>query len=261
MRDFVFVSCTNEWLVWWKQNNENTHSPVTPIENGSESTNISENEHICGMCSFSEMFLSFGASLDRWRGCSVIVDVYRPQRSWGKAIFSQASVILFTDGGGGGGSALVHAGTPPPSGKANPPARKPPLARQTAPTQQGRPPTVARRPPWQGRHPCAVHAGRYGQQAGGMHPTGMQFLFCYCYWPMRDCFCPLHQWMRSLIKTKNNENTHWKWFWKYEHFWKRALPWTDILPAPPPRWPLQRMVRILLECILVTGRNEVINHA
>ena len=22
--------------------------------------------------------------------------------------------------------------------------------------------------------PCAVHAGRYGQQAGGMHPTGMQ---------------------------------------------------------------------------------------
>ena len=29
---------------------------------------------------------------------------------------------------------------------------------------------LARRPP------CAVHAGRYGQQAGGMHPTGMQFL-------------------------------------------------------------------------------------
>ena len=24
------------------------------------------------------------------------------------------------------------------------------------------------------RHPRAVHAGRYGQQAGGMHPTGMQ---------------------------------------------------------------------------------------
>ena len=29
--------------------------------------------------------------------------------------------------------------------------------------------------PWQGRPPpCAVHAGRYGQQAGDMHPTGMQ---------------------------------------------------------------------------------------
>ena len=25
--------------------------------------------------------------------------------------------------------------------------------------------------------PCAVHAGRYGQQAGGMHPTGMQSCF------------------------------------------------------------------------------------
>ena len=28
--------------------------------------------------------------------------------------------------------------------------------------------------PWS-RHPlCTVHAGRYGQQTGGMHPTGMQ---------------------------------------------------------------------------------------
>ena len=48
---------------------------------------------------------------------------------------------------------------------------------------------LPRRPPWQGRPPspgkkttpgksdppCTVHAGRYGQQAGGMHPTGMQF--------------------------------------------------------------------------------------
>ena len=38
--------------------------------------------------------------------------------------------------------------------------------------------------PPQSRHPaCAVHAGRYGQQAGGMHPTGMQsceedFVWC-----------------------------------------------------------------------------------
>ena len=32
---------------------------------------------------------------------------YRPQRSWGKVIFSQASVILLT-----GGSASVHAGIP-----------------------------------------------------------------------------------------------------------------------------------------------------
>ena len=35
---------------------------------------------------------------------------YRSQRSWGKVIFSQASVILLT-----GGSASVHAGIPPPN--------------------------------------------------------------------------------------------------------------------------------------------------
>ena len=44
-------------------------------------------------------------------------------------------------------------------------------------------PPPGKDPPWQGtpplaRHtpPRAVHAGRYGQQAFGMHPTGMQFL-------------------------------------------------------------------------------------
>ena len=29
-------------------------------------------------------------------------------------------------------------------------------------------------PPRADTPPCAVHAGRYGQQASGMHPTGMQ---------------------------------------------------------------------------------------
>ena len=31
---------------------------------------------------------------------------------------------------------------------------------------------------WDQAPPRAVHAGRYGQQAGGMHPTGMQSCFC-----------------------------------------------------------------------------------
>ena len=66
---------------------------------------------------------------------------YRPQRSWGKVIFSQASVILLT----GGGSASVNAGIPPGPG----------TPRDQAP-------------------PGAEHAGRYGQRAGGTHPTGMQ---------------------------------------------------------------------------------------
>ena len=79
----------------------------------------------------------------------------------------------------GGGSESVHAGITPPS-KADPShgkadsltARQTPLAR--------RPPGKADPLPWKGRPPCAVHAGRYAQQAGGMHPTGMQFLFSVC---------------------------------------------------------------------------------
>ena len=43
---------------------------------------------------------------------------YRPQRSWGKVIFSQASVILCT-----GGSASARLGTPP--GPGTPPAQTP----------------------------------------------------------------------------------------------------------------------------------------
>ena len=58
------------------------------------------------------------------------------------------------------GSASVHAGMPP--GKEIPLARSPP----------GKETPLARRPP-----PCALHAGRYGLQAGGMHPTGMQSCF------------------------------------------------------------------------------------
>ena len=35
------------------------------------------------------------------------------------------------------------------------------------------PPPGPGTPPWAGTPPRAVHAGRYGQQAGGTHPTGM----------------------------------------------------------------------------------------
>ena len=94
---------------------------------------------------------------------------YRPQRSWGKVIFSQACVILFT----GGGSASVHAGIPPRS-------RNPP--QEQAPPGPGTP--QSRQPPGAGtplgrRHPPPgkEHARRYGQRAGGTHPTGMQFCF------------------------------------------------------------------------------------
>ena len=72
---------------------------------------------------------------------------YCPQRSWGKVMFLHESVILFT---GGCLPQCMLRYHPPPPGAGTPPS------------------------PWNRHPPCAVHAGRYGQQAGGMHPTGMQ---------------------------------------------------------------------------------------
>ena len=67
---------------------------------------------------------------------------------WGKVIFSEACVKNSVQKGE---SASVHAGIPHP--------------------RPGTPPGSRRPPP---DTPRAVHAGRYGQRAGGMHPTGMQ---------------------------------------------------------------------------------------
>ena len=71
------------------------------------------------------------------------VNFYRPQRSWGKVMFLQASVILLT----GGVSASVHAGIPHPLGADTPPSRHPP--EQTPPWEQT--PPRSRHP--QSRHP------------------------------------------------------------------------------------------------------------
>ena len=69
---------------------------------------------------------------------------YRPERSWGEVIFSQASVILFT----GEVSASVHAGIPHPLAADPPWQGRPLLSRQTPPYKAE---PLARRPPWQGR--------------------------------------------------------------------------------------------------------------
>ena len=90
---------------------------------------------------------------------------YRPQRSWGEVMFLHMSVILFM----GGGSASVHTGIPTPEQTISPqeetrkifsPPRKKPG-----------------RPPQEESPPKAVHTGRYGQQVGGTHPTGIHT--CY----------------------------------------------------------------------------------
>ena len=70
----------------------------------------------------------------------------------------------------GGVSASVHAGIHTPLGADTPWEQTPPGA-DTPPEQT---------PPWSRHHPAAEHAGRYGQRAGGTHPTGMQSCFLWC---------------------------------------------------------------------------------
>ena len=105
----------------------------------------------------------------------MILFITARKRSLGQGnIFSSVCQEFCTHGG----SASVHAGIHPlgadpskpgiPLDQASPHLEQTPLDR--APPRS--------RPPWT-RHPppCTVHAGRYGQQAGGMHPTGVQYCF------------------------------------------------------------------------------------
>ena len=113
---------------------------------------------------------------------------------WGKVIFSVACVKNPVHRG-------EYLGRYPPAG--TPPGRYTPLGRYTTlqagtppSPQAGTPPPLGRytppwagtppgqvNPPWAGKSPQAgtppgvVHAGRYGQQAGGTHPTGMHSCF------------------------------------------------------------------------------------
>ena len=91
---------------------------------------------------------------------------YRPQRSWAKVMFLQASVILST----GGGSASVHAGMPDPPQTRHPPGPDPPRpdTPHTSPGPGSRPPPPGSRPPHPGKQMPA-----YGQCAAGTLPTGM----------------------------------------------------------------------------------------
>ena len=78
---------------------------------------------------------------------------YRPQRSWGKVMFLQASVILLT----GGVSASVHAGIHPP--EQTPPEWTPPWSRHPlgADTPPGADTPLGADTPWEqtphSRHP------------------------------------------------------------------------------------------------------------
>ena len=104
---------------------------------------------------------------------------YRQQRSCGKVMFLQASVILLT-GGGGGYLTPTPPKQTPPGADTPPPEQTPPGAETYPPPEQTHTP-LEQIPPEQ-TPPRAdttppEHAVRYGQRAGGTHPTGMQSCF------------------------------------------------------------------------------------
>ena len=73
---------------------------------------------------------------------------------------------------------FLHVPVCPQGGGTGVPVQVPPWA-GTPPPGQVHPPGKV--PPWQVHPPGAVHAGRYGQQAGGTHPTGMNSCFFSIY--------------------------------------------------------------------------------
>ena len=64
------------------------------------------------------------SSFRRWLTFLFDIPYYRPQRSWAKVMFLQASVILST--GGWGGLPQYMLGYPPPPPKSSPPLSRPP---------------------------------------------------------------------------------------------------------------------------------------
>ena len=97
---------------------------------------------------------------------------YRPQTKFAKVMFLHVSVSHSVHRGRGLAQ-YMEGYTPPPD------------QRQAPPPRSG---TPHRRHPPGPDTPHAVHAGRYGQQAGGMHPTGMQscyILILPCCWLVR----------------------------------------------------------------------------
>ena len=79
---------------------------------------------------------------------------------WGKVIFSVACVKNSVHGRGGLPMCMLGYH----------PLGRDPLRSRTPPSRHPHPPRTR-------HHPGTRHAGRYGQQAGGMHSTGMQSFF------------------------------------------------------------------------------------
>ena len=131
---------------------------------GSTSTGLSRN-------SYSSVSVVYPST----KSLQVSLNCYRPQRSWGKVIFSQASVILFI-----GGVCLSTCWDTTTSGTRHPHrSSRHPLPRARHNPGPGTPPGAGTPPPQQQASPGAgtpLHrraCWEIRSTTGGTHPTGM----------------------------------------------------------------------------------------
>ena len=86
------------------------------------------------------------------------LDLYRPQRSWGKVMFLHVAVILFT----GGGCPIACWDTPPKTRGRHPPDQRQAPQEQTSPWDQA--PPMSRHPPGPGTPPAQCMLGDTGNK-------------------------------------------------------------------------------------------------
>ena len=112
---------------------------------------------------------------------------YHPLTKFVKVMFLHMSVILSK----GGLPHCMLGYTPPPRDQRQaPPGADTPQSRHTPSPGSRHPPGAdppELTPPQEQTPPGTVHAGRYVQKAGGMHPTGMQSCFPFFF----TLSCPL----------------------------------------------------------------------
>ena len=199
--------------------------------------------------------------------------IYRPQRSWAKVILLRASVILSIGGGWGClpqcmlGYHQPPEQTPPRADttplEQTPPRSRPPGADtpkdQTPPEQT---PPQDQTPPW------------YQTPPGTRHPPGLSTPPRTKYTPLGLSTPPRSRLQHTvnkqpvhilleciLVLTSICHSVHEGWWcthllWPFRHPPppRQTPPGqtdTPLVRHPPGRWPLQRTVRILLECILI----------
>ena len=165
------------WMkIQWQPNGSTT---LTKTKTSTDSNGLNGTEWKCSCRSqlWSRKIVGIHQWVTTWvfsfvRSCFY----YRPQRSWAKVMFLQASVILSTGGRGVSGRENPPSRETPPAERAPPLARRTPRARRTPlpgkenpPPGQGEPPSRARRtppagrPPGQGDTPPSIRSmsGRY----------------------------------------------------------------------------------------------------